>query len=137
MQSALRMFSESWSIYAGLINNFSFLIYLSIGAYIILSLISITSDWYISRVHQHNLEETYLGNIDQRTVRSIQYMFQLIIGFFCSSIHYCSLYSCIVIGLAAQNTLDNIIAGIVISIYNPLRIRDRIRIEKLDTGVML
>lgn len=46
-------------------------------------------------------------------------------------------YSGIVIGLAAQNTLDDIIAGIVISIYNPLRIRDRIRIEKLDTGVML
>ncbi len=71
IQAAVRMFSESYSTYTKLINDSFFLIYLSIGTYIILSLISITSDWYLSRVHLYNLKEINLEEIDHRTVRSI------------------------------------------------------------------
>jgi len=148
MQSAVRMFSESYSTYEELINNFFFLIYLSIGAYIILSLISITSDWYISRERRHNLEEIYLEEIDHRVIRYIQYISQLVFGFLVIlvlleyfGITTAALWELItalgiggvIIGLAAQNTLSDIISGIAISIDRPFRIGDRIRIEKLDT----
>ncbi|PAV13190.1 hypothetical protein ASJ81_04115 [Methanosarcina spelaei] len=39
----------------------------------------------------------------------------------------------VIIGLAAQTTLTDIITGIVLLIDRPFRIGDRIRIEKLDT----
>nr|WP_269849949.1 mechanosensitive ion channel domain-containing protein [Methanosarcina horonobensis] len=39
----------------------------------------------------------------------------------------------IIIGLAAQSTIADIITGIVLLIDRPFRIGDRIRIEKLDT----
>jgi len=159
MQSAVRMFSESYSTYEELINNFFFLIYLSIGVYISLSLIYITSDWYISWIRQHNLEEIDLGKIrhnleeidvkeiDQRTTRSIQYIFQLIFIFFViivllahfgittATFHEAITalgFGSIIIGLAARNALSDLIAGIAISIDRPFRIGDRIQIEKLD-----
>ncbi len=42
----------------------------------------------------------------------------------------------IIIGLAAQTTLTDIITWIVLLIDHPFRIGNRIRIEKLDTWEM-
>jgi MscS family membrane protein len=75
-QAAVRLFTKSFGTYAGLIDNFFFLLYWCIAAYIILSLISIASDWYISKVPLKHPEE-----IDHRAIRSIQYISQLVFGF--------------------------------------------------------
>lgn len=142
-QAAVRLFSKYFSLYAELIDNFFFLLYCGIGTYIILSLMSIVSDWYLSRVPHRELED-----IDRRAVRSIEYTFQLVFSFLAVIIlldrfgvtktaFHQSLAALgiggIIIGLAAQNTLSDIVAGIAISIDRPFRIRDRILIEKLGT----
>lgn len=143
MQATVRLFSESVGIYSKLVDDLFFLLYWSIGAYIILRLISITSNWYLSRVPLRDREK-----IDQRIVRAIQYIFLLVFGFLAIVIllrHFgitgtaltASLTALglggIIIGLAAQTTLADIITGIVLLIDRPFRIGDRIRIEKLDT----
>jgi MscS family membrane protein len=142
-QAVVRLFSKSFSSYAGLVDNFFFFVYWSIGAFIILRLISIASDWYLSRVPPRDLEE-----IDHRAVRYIQYTSQLIFGFLALIIlleHFGITTAAlnqsltalgiggIIVGLAAQNTLADIIAGIAISIDSPFKIGDRILIEKLGT----
>ena len=142
-QAAIGIFSRYFSNYVWLINNFFFLLYVCIVTYIVLSLISIASDWYLSRVPLTDLEE-----IDHQAIRLIQYISQLVFGFLAITIvleHFRvtqvsfreSLTALgvggIIIGLAAQNTLADIIAGIAISIDRPFRIGDRIFIEKLDT----
>lgn len=142
-QAAMRLFIEYFSLYAWLIDALFLLLYWCIVTYIVLSLISIASDWYLSRVHLRDLEE-----IDYRAIRSIQYISQLIFGFLAIIIlleHFeitqASLRQSltalgiggIIIGLAAQNTLADIIAGIAISIDRSFRIGDRIFIEKLNT----
>jgi MscS family membrane protein len=147
-QAAVRTFSKYFSPYAGLVDDFFFFLYWSIVTYIILNLISITSDWYLSRVRLHNIEEIDLEEIDHLTVRFIQYMSQLIFGFLAiivllehfgitANAFHQSLTALviggIIIGLAAQNTLADIIAGIAISIDRSFKIGDRILIEKLDT----
>jgi MscS family membrane protein len=142
-QAAVRLFIKSFGSYTELINNFFFLLYWCIAAYIILSLISIASDWYLSRVPVRDLEE-----IDHKAIRSIQYLSQLIFGFLAviillerfgitmASFHQ-SLTALgiggIIIGLAAQNTLADLIAGIAISIDRSFKAGDRILIEKLNT----
>jgi small-conductance mechanosensitive channel len=106
-------------------------------------LISIASDWYLSRVPLTDLEE-----IDHRAIRLTQYISQLVFAFLALTIvfeHFRvtqvsfreSLTALgiggIIIGLAAQNTLADMISGIAISIDRPFKIGDRIFIEKLDT----
>lgn len=142
-QAAVRLFIKSFGSYAELINNFFFLLYWCIAAYIILSLISIASDWYLSRVPLRDLED-----IDHKAIRSIQYLSQLIFGFLAviillerfgitmASFHHSVTalgIGGIIIGLAAQNTLADLIAGIAISIDRPFKTGDRILIEKLNT----
>ena len=142
-QAAVRLFSKYFSLYAELIDNFFFLLYWSIGTHIVLSLMSIISDWYLSRVPLKDREE-----IDRRAVRSIQYTSQLVFSFFAviillerfgitTAAFHQSLTALgiggIIIGLAAQNTLSDIITGIAISIDRPFRAGDRILIEKLGT----
>ncbi len=142
-QAAVRLFTKSFGTYTGLIDSLFFLLYWCIAAYIILSLISIASDWYIARVPLKDLEE-----IDHRAIRPVQYISQLVFGFLAFIIlleHFgieeASLRQSltalgiggIIIGLAAQNTLADIISGIAISIDRPFRIGDRIFIEKLNT----
>src|SRR5664280_726183 len=143
MQAAVRTLSEYFGFYTGLIDNFFFLIYCCIVAYIVLSSISIASDWYPSRVPSTVMEE-----IDHRAARSIQYISQLVFSVlviiillqrfgiteasFNQSLTALGIGG-IIIGLAAQNTLADLIAGIAISIDRPFRIGDRILIEKLDT----
>ncbi len=142
-QAAVRLFSKYFSLYAELIDNFFFLLYWSIGTYTILSLISITSEWYLSRMTLRDLEE-----ISHQAVRYIQYLSQLIFiflaiiillerfGITTASFHQ-SLTALgiggIIIGLAAQNTLADLIAGIAISFDRPFKTGDRILIEKLNT----
>ncbi|MDQ1254348.1 MAG: MscS family rane protein [Euryarchaeota archaeon] len=142
-QAAIGIFSRYFTNYAWIINNFFFVLYVSIVTYIILSLISIASDWYLSRVPLTDLEEA-----DHRAIRLIQYISQLVFGFLAITIvleHFRvtqvsfleSLTALgvggIIIGLAAQNTLADMISGIAISIDRPFRIGDRIFIEKLAT----
>jgi MscS family membrane protein len=142
-QAAVRLFIKSFGSYERLIDSFFFLLYWCIAVYIVLSLVSIASDWYLAKMPFRDLEE-----IDHRTIRSIQYISQLVFGFLSIIIlleHFgiteASLHQSltalgiggIIIGLAAQNTLSDIIAGIAISIDRPFRIGDRILIEKLDT----
>lgn len=143
MQAIVRLFSESIDPYSKLVDDLFFLLYWGIGVYIIFRLISITSNWYLSRVPLRDREE-----IDQRVIRSIQYIFLLVFSFLAIIIllnHFgitgtaltASLtalgLSGIIVGLAAQTTLADIITGIVLLIDRPFRIGDRIRIEKLDT----
>jgi small-conductance mechanosensitive channel len=143
MQAAVGLFSKYFSGYAWLINNFFFVLYVSIVIYIILNLISIAGDWYRSRIPLTDLE-----GIDYRAIRYVQYVSQLVFGFLAiiiilerfgiteASFHQ-SLTALgiggIIIGLAAQNTLADLISGIAISIDRPFKIGDRILIEKLDT----
>ncbi|AKB18150.1 MULTISPECIES: mechanosensitive ion channel family protein [unclassified Methanosarcina] len=142
-QAAVRLFSKYFSFYAELIDNFFFLLYWGIGTYIVLSLISIVSDWYLSRVPLKDREE-----IDYRAIRSLQYTSQLVFSFLAviilldrfgitTAVFHQSLTALgiggIIIGLAAQNTLADIITGIAISIDRPFRAGDRILIEKLGT----
>lgn len=146
--AAVRILSEYFGLYTGLIDNFFFLLYCIIVTYIVLSLISIASESYLSRVHLCELEEIDLKEIDHRATRSIQYISQLVFSVlviiillqhfgiteasFNQSLTALGIGG-IIIGLAAQNTLADIIAGIAISIDRPFRIRDRILIEQLDT----
>ena len=143
LKAVVRLFGEFAGLYTGFADNLFFFLYWSIGAYTIFRLISITSDWYISRTPRRHLEE-----IDHRAVRSIQYISQLVFGFlaiivflerfrittdaFHQSLTALGIVG-IIIGLAARNTLDDIITGIVISIDRPFRIGDLILIEKFDT----
>lgn len=143
LQATVRLFSEFIGLYSKLVDDLFFLLYWSIGVYIIFRLISITSNWYLSKVPLRDREE-----IDQRIIRSIQYVFLLVFSFLAIIIllkHFgitgtaltASLtalgLSGIIVGLAAQTTLADIITGIVLLIDRPFRIGDRIRIEKLDT----
>jgi Small-conductance mechanosensitive channel len=143
MQAIVRLFSKSIDPYLKLVDDLFFVLYWSIGVYIIFRLISITSNWYLSKVPLRDREE-----IDQRVIRSIQYIFLLVFSFLAIIIllnHFgitgtaltASLtalgLSGIIVGLAAQTTLADIITGIVLLIDRPFRIGDRIRIEKLDT----
>ena len=143
MQAIVRLFSKSIDPYLKLVDGLFFVLYWSIGVYIIFRLISITSNWYLSKVPLRDREK-----IDQRVIRSIQYIFLLVFSFLAIIIllnHFgitgtaltASLtalgLSGIIVGLAAQTTLADIITGIVLLIDRPFRIGDRIRIEKLDT----
>lgn len=143
LRATVRLFGESVGLYTGLADDLFFLLYWGIGVYVIFRLISIASNWYLSRVPLKDREE-----IDQRVVRTLQYIFFLVFGFvaivvllehfgitgtaFTASITALGIGG-IVIGLAAQATLADIITGIVLLIDRPFRIGDRIRIEKLDT----
>lgn len=142
-QAAIRLFNKYFGLYSELIDDFFFLLYWSIGTYIILSLMSIISDWYLSRVPRQELEE-----IDRQAVRSLQYTSQLVFSFLAviilldrfgitTATFHQSLAALgiggIIIGLAAQNTLADIITGVAISIDRPFRVGDRILIEKLGT----
>src|SRR5664280_1912950 len=113
MQAAVRTLSEYFGFYTGLIDNFFLLIYCCIVAYIVLSSISIASDWYPSRMPSTSMEE-----IDHRAARSIQYISQLV-------------FSVLVIIILLQRF------GITEASFNQsltaLGIGDRILIEKLDT----
>lgn len=139
MQTIVRLFSKSIDPYLKLVDGLFFVLYWSIGVYIIFRLISITSNWYLSKVPLRDREK-----IDQRVIRSIQYIFLLVFSFLAIIIllnHFGITgtaltalgLSGIIVGLAAQTTLADIITGIVLLIDRPFRIGDRIRIEKLDT----
>ncbi|KKH48194.1 hypothetical protein EO93_10335 [Methanosarcina sp. 1.H.A.2.2] len=143
MQAIVRLVGESVGLYTGFADDLFFLLYWCIGVYIIFRLISIASNWYISRVPLRDREE-----IDQRVVRSIQYIFLLVFSFlaiivllghfgitgaaFTASLTALGIGG-VIVGLAAQTTLADIITGIMLLIDRPFRIGDRIQIEKLDT----
>ncbi len=143
LHALVRLFGKSTGLYAGSADDLFFLLYWSIGVYITIRLISIVSNWYLSRIPLRDREA-----IDQRVVRSIQYIFLLVFGFLAiitflkhfgitgtaltASLTALGI-SGIIVGLAAQTTLADIITGIVLLIDRPFRIGDRILIEKIDT----
>jgi small-conductance mechanosensitive channel len=143
LQAIVRLFSEYVGPYSKLVDDLFFLLYWSIGVYITIRLISIVSNWYLSRIPLRDREA-----IDQRVVRSMQYIFLLVFGFLAiitflkhfgitgtaltASLTALGI-SGIIVGLAAQTTLADIITGIVLLIDRPFRIGDRILIEKIDT----
>ncbi|MDP4197653.1 MAG: mechanosensitive ion channel [Bacteroidota bacterium] len=143
LQAAVGLFSKYFSGYAWLINNFFFVLYVSVVTYVVLNMISIVSDWYLSRV---SLKDQY--EIERRGTRYVQYISQLVFGFLAitiilehfkvTQVSFRESFTAlgiggIVIGLAAQSTLADLIAGIAISIDRPFKIGDRIFIEKLST----
>ena len=132
-QAIVRLFSESVGLYSKFVDDLFFLLYWSIGVYIIFRLISITSNWYLSKVPLRDREE-----IDQRVVRSIQYIFVLIFGFLAIIVFFeyfgitgttltASLTASltafgiggVIAGLAAQRTLVISLAGLYFSLTDP------------------
>ncbi|WP_440955269.1 mechanosensitive ion channel family protein [Methanosarcina sp. Mfa9] len=143
MQAVIELFRESIRPYIEFMDDIFFLLYWSIGVYVVFRFISIIANWYLSRVPLRDREE-----IDQRVVRAVKYMLMLIFAVLALSVllqHFnvskaaltASLTAIgiggIIVGLAAQSALTDIITGMVIIIDRPFRIGDRIRIEKLDT----
>jgi small-conductance mechanosensitive channel len=144
MQAIIRLLSEPAGLYSKVTDDLFFLLYWTIGVYIVIRFISITSGWYLSRVPPRDREE-----IDQRVVRSIHYIFVFIFGFlaiivlfehfgitgtaFLASLTAFGIGG-IIVGLAARKTLADIISGVVLLIDRPFRIGDRILIEKIDTS---
>jgi small-conductance mechanosensitive channel len=143
LQASIGLFSVYFVGYEWLISNFFSVLYVSIVTYIVLNLISIVSDWYLSRATAKELDE-----IDHRAVRLVQHIAQLVFLFlaitlilerfrvtqvsFRESLTALGIGG-IIIGLAAQGTLADLIAGIALSIDRPFKIGDRIFIEKLGT----
>ena len=142
-QAAIGLFGKYFSNYAWIVNNFFFVLYVCIATYVVLSLISLAADWCLSRVPLTELEE-----IDHRAVRYVQYISQLVFLFLAitiifehfriTQVSFRESFTAlgiggIIIGLAAQSTLADLIAGIAISIDRPFGIGDRILIEKLNT----
>jgi len=143
IQQVIKLLSKYFGFQTGLSDDFFFLLYWGVAVYIIFRIITLTSKWYLSRVPLKDREE-----IDQRVVHSVKYIFLLVFSFLAVIIlleHFgitgpaltASLTALgiggIIFGLAAQNTLSDMITGVVLLIDRPFRIGDRIRIEKLDT----
>lgn len=143
IQQVINLLSEYFGFDIGFSDDFFFLLYWGVAVYTIFRVISIASKWYLSRVPLKDREE-----IDQRVVHSVKYIFLLVFGFLALITlleHFgitgpaltASLTALgiggIIIGLAAQTTLADMITGIVLLIDRPFRIGDRIRIEQLDT----
>ena len=70
LQALVRLFGEVYRSLCRISDDLFFLLYWSIGVYITIRLISIVSNWYLSRIPLRDREA-----IDQRVVRSIQYIF--------------------------------------------------------------
>ena len=143
MQAIIKLLQESTELNIEFMDDVFYLLYWSIGVYVVFRFISIISNWYLSRIPLRDREE-----IDQRAVRTVKYMLMLIFAVLAVSVllqHFdvskAALTASfaaigiggIIVGLAAQSVLTDIITGMVIIIDRPFRIGDRIRIEKLDT----
>ena len=143
MQAIIRLLEEYLGIYAGFTDDIFFLVYWAIGVYISFRIISIVSNWYLSRVPLIDRE-----TIDKRLIYSIRNIFMVTVSFLALLIllDYFEITGAtltamlaalgiggIIVGLAAQTTLSNIITGVVLLIDRPFKIGDRIRIEQLDT----
>ena len=142
-QAIIRLLEEYLGIYVGFTDDIFFLIYWIIGIYISFRIISIVSNWYLSRVPLWDRE-----NIDKRLVYSVRNILMFTVSFlaFLILLDYFEITGTtltamlaalgiggVIVGLAAQNTISNIITGVVLLIDRPFRIGDRIRIEQLDT----
>lgn len=143
LQASLKVFDVYFSGYEWIVNNFFTVLYISIVVYTVLNLISVVSDWYLSRATSKELDE-----IDRRAVRLVQRISQLVFLFLAITVIFERFritqvsfqegltalgIGGIIIGLAAQGTLADFIAGIALSNDRPFKIGDRIFIEKLDT----
>jgi small-conductance mechanosensitive channel len=143
IQAMIRLLEEYLGIYAEFTDDIFFLVYWITGVYISFRIISIVSNWYLSRVPLRDRE-----TIDKRLIYSIRNILMFTVSFlaFLVLLDYFEITGAaltamlaalgiggIIVGLAAQNTLSNIITGIVLLIDRPFRIGDRIHIEKLDT----
>lgn len=143
MEAIVRDFMKYAGSSIQAVNYVFFLLYWTIGVYVSFRIISIVSNWYLSRVP---LKER--GAIDRRLIYSIRNIFMLLVSLFAVLIllDYFDITGTIlntmlaalgvggiIVGLAAQTTLTNIIIGGALLIDRPFRIGDRIRVEQLDT----
>ncbi len=143
IQTMIRLLEEYLGIYEGFTDDIFFLIYWTIGIFISFRIISIVSNWYLSKVPLRDR-----GTIDKRLIYSIRNIIMCAVSFFAllvlldyfeiTGTTLTALFAAvgiggIIVGLAAQDTISNIITGVVLLIDRPFRIGDRIRIEQLDT----
>ncbi|WP_406656460.1 mechanosensitive ion channel domain-containing protein [Methanolobus sp. ZRKC2] len=143
LQAIIRLFRSYFGTYASFTDDVFFLFYWALGVYFIFRIISIVSNWYLSKIPLHER-----GEIDKRVIYSVRNLLMLVVSILALLIlldHFEITGSAltamlaalgiggIIIGFAAQETISNIITGIVLLIDRPFKIGDRIRIEELDT----
>lgn len=143
LQEIIRLFRDYFGTYAGFTDDVFFLFYWALGIYLIFRVMSIVSNWYLSKIP---LKER--GGIDKRMIYSLRNVLMLIVFLFALLIlldHFEITSSAltamvaalgiggIIVGFAAKETISNIITGIVLLIDRPFKIGDRIGLEKLET----
>jgi small-conductance mechanosensitive channel len=143
LQAIIGLIEESISTYIGFLDRLFFFFYWVTTLYIIFRLINLFSDFYLFHLPRRDGKL-----IDKRAVQTVRNVLLLVIGFFAVMVLLerfgitgaaisTSLAALgiggIILGLAAQTALSNIISGIVLLIDHPFKVGDRIRIELLDT----
>lgn len=143
LQALIRLLEEFISSYIEYLDKLFFFFYWIITVYIIFHLINLVSDLYLFRFPRREGEV-----IDKRIVQTMRNILLLVIGLFAVIVllEYFGITGAaintslaalgvggIILGLAAQSALSNIISGIVLLIDRPFKVGDRIRIELLDT----
>jgi small-conductance mechanosensitive channel len=143
LQALIRLLEEFISSYIEYLDKLFFFFYWIITVYIIFHLINLVSDLYLFQFPRREGEV-----IDKRVVQTMRNILLLVIGLFALIVllEYFGITGAaintslaalgvggIILGLAAQSALSNIISGIVLLIDHPFKVGDRIRIELLDT----
>lgn len=117
-----------------------FTLYVLLGVSILWKLIDAASEWFIEQAEKlgrsERSESVFL--LGQRALRVLLLMIGVIIVLDHYGINVNALITALGIGglalsLAAQDTLSNIISGIIIMLDQPFRVGDRIEIQGLDT----
>ncbi|MDP2217669.1 MAG: mechanosensitive ion channel family protein [Methanolobus sp.] len=142
-QAIIRLLGEYLGTYGKFTDDIFFVIYWIVGLHMSYRMISIVSNWYLSKVPLRDR-----GAIDKRLIYSIRNILMVTVSFFALLIllDYLEINETaltamlaalgiggVIVGFAAKETISNIITGIMLLIDRPFRIGDRIRIEQLDT----
>jgi MscS family membrane protein len=125
------------------VDDLFFILYWILATYFIIRLISVVADWYLKKIAPR-LE----GTTHEKIVPVVKYVIYIIVFALALIIlmDYFGITSSVltagiaalgvgtlVVGLAAENIINDLISGIVISIDRPFRVGDRIEILDLDT----
>ena len=125
------------------IEDLFFLIYWALGIYFSLRLVSAAADWYLGRIAPR-----FEGTAHEKIVSIVKYIFFVIIGVLALIVlldHFDITSSALtasvatlglttlIVGLAAENIINDVITGIVINADRPFQAGDRIEISELNT----